>query len=170
MSWSLINVIIVVIINEILQALYRDFMRWNLYNQARRKARELKKPLLVIGDPHNGAWSSVFGPAYSAGNILFDLKPCTLCKNQAIEGPLHETLPLVESNSVVVYCSCVLEFIDDLDPIIKHLYRITQSRSDIFIVPIGWWSIAGWLYTHPTHSIKHVIKSAPPYSHEIIYW
>jgi hypothetical protein len=78
---------------------------------------------------------------YDCGDITIDIAPSN-CPN-SIQLDVTKTLPFADS-SVVVFCSCVLEYVNDPCAAIAEIQRISGGES--FFVGVEPWSLAGLLY------------------------
>lgn len=163
-------IIIILIFNEIFQSYYRNYYRGSYYKMAAERALEIDKPLIVLGDPHNGIGSKFHGPAYGEGNFVIDISGCSkgICEN-VIERDALASFRAFEDNSCVVFVSCVLEYIDqkDIDATIEEIKRVAGSPDNIFVVTVGTASWASYYYRY-SNGGKHkdvprrVFISAPP--------
>lgn len=142
-------ILILLIGNEVGQSYYRNYYRGHYYKLAAAKALELDKPLIVVGDPHNGKGSNFHGPAYGSGNFVIDISGCTkgICQD-VIERNALDSFKIFEDNSCVIFVSCVLEYIDqkDIDATIKEMQRVAGSNDNIFVVTVGAFSWVSYFY------------------------
>jgi hypothetical protein len=142
---------------------------------AQDRAKELNRPLIVIGDPHNGFACSLFGKAYEGGDKMIDLFPCPKCMDDpnTIKGDLIEELESLEPDSCVIYTSCVLEYVPQIDEAIEQIERVAGSYENIFCVHVQPYCLTAYIYPYKfitKHSaLLHVISKAPPYNKEFIY-
>lgn len=65
---------------------------------------------MVIGAPSNG-WMNSLYTVYGCGDVCIDLVGCSGCK-QSIKGDLVDVLKTKNTNSYVIFESCVLESVD----------------------------------------------------------
>ena len=115
----IIIIIIIIIIMEILLSMYRNHRRSKYYNESLKLSKEMDKKLLVIGNPTTGFWNRNVEKAYDCGDLCLDIMGCD-CANQ-IQGDLLNELKKMESDSFIIYESCVLEYIDQKDiPEVKN--------------------------------------------------
>lgn len=116
--------------------LYRWRRRTVVYEEARATAKNLGRQLIVIGAPDGGVTSG-----YGCGDQTIDISP-TSCPNWK---PLDitKTLPYAD-NSVVVFCSCVLEYVSDPIAAIAEIKRISGGYT--YFVGVEPWTLAGLLY------------------------
>ena len=129
-----LQVFVIIIALEISLSIIRSFKRKRNFRLALANKHKTGKRLLVIGDPNNGGWSSVIGKEYGCGDICTDLVGCKKCPNQ-IQGNLLDVLKSFPNNSVVVYESCVLEYVPELREVQQEIKRI--SNNDIYSTRIG---------------------------------
>jgi len=123
-----------VIVVEISLSIFRSFRRKRNFRLALSQKHKTGKRLLVIGDPNNGGWSSVIGKEYDCGDVCTDLVGCKKCPNQ-IQGNLIDVLKSFPNNSVVIFESCVLEYVPELQKVQQEMKRI--SNNDIYSTRIG---------------------------------
>ena len=155
---KLLYLIIFLILYECSITFHRKYTRRVLFEEASKRAKETNKKLLVIGDPYNGIASISTGLDYNCGDLCIDLTGCPKCKN-GIKGYLENVIKDINMNDYVVYISCVLEYVDDIEEILKYLNRI--DFKDLFIVTVEYYSLGAYLYPY------FITKEKPPQN--IIY-
>ena len=118
-------IFLLLLLIEILFAVYRNILRYVVYKKALKRAKVLNKKLLVIGDPDAGVLNKIFGRVYNCGDMCLDLNGCA-CKN-TIHFNLNNLnqLPL-NLKDYVVYESCVFEFTDEPEKIMKAIQQETE--------------------------------------------
>ena len=114
----------------------RVLQRESLYDAAQADARARGVPLLVVGAPDAGAT-----PGPGCGDLSVDLQPSTCPRH--LQQDLARGLPL-RDQSVVVFVSCVLEYVDDYEACMRELTRVSASR--LYIVRVEPWTFAAYLY------------------------
>ena len=173
--WGVLNlgfiIVVILILNEICQSYHRNYYRKYTYRTAAKRAVALNKPLIVIGDAHNGIGAKFHGPAYGSGSYVIDISGCSqnICRD-VIERDIVVSLNAFEDNSCVVFVSCVLEYIPDCDikSAIAEINRVAGSDDNIFIVTVGTASGVSYFYSF-SNGGKHkdvpmrVFTKAPPY-------
>ncbi len=128
---------------------------------------------MVVGDPDAG-WrysrrvaGALVGDArvnralkdYDCGDECLDLTGCPNCEGiRRYKGRAEDILPTLPGNSRVIFVSCVLSVVDDIDLVNKELFRIAGSPDNLFVAYVEPWSVAGWVYP----GIRRRILSAPP--------
>lgn len=131
--YAIIFIIIIVLL--LYEFMKKYTAQQNMYKMAQKLSKMKNKKLLVIGNPHEGALSGIF-PGYSCGDICIDLNGCYGCSANTlnIRDKLENVLHKIETNSVVIFESETLEYVDDahISYIIDQLYRI--SGGDIYSV------------------------------------
>jgi hypothetical protein len=152
----LIIVVLILIINEIIQTYIRQIFRKKLFLEAENLSKILKRPLMVIGDPYNGIGSKFHGPAYGCGDICLDITGCPKCNN-GIKGRLEDKLSSFKSNSHVIYISCVLEYVDEIDKVWEELLRIAGTSKNIFMINVSGYCLTAYLYKEQNYKAKRVI-------------
>jgi hypothetical protein len=120
---------------------YQSYEKYKLqilnYNLAREMSIKKNKKLLVIGNPLESSTNLMFG-TYGMGDICIDMNRCQSneINNNAIiiEGKLEDHLKDFATDSVVIFESETLEYIDSdkIDYVIYEMNRI--SGGDIFAV------------------------------------
>jgi hypothetical protein len=131
--YIVIGIIIFLVLITIYFAIERQCNRNLYYKRAYKLSKKLNKPLMVIGDPYNGRASKVLGKNYGCGDICLDLTGCPKCVNSS-KGYLEDTLPAFPDNSHVIFVSCVLEYVDDVELVYDQLKRI--SGGDMYVVTV----------------------------------
>ena len=135
-----IFLIVILIFNFILliQSYNKYNIQQNLYKSAYNLSRKKNKKLLVIGDPIESSTNYLFGH-YGYGDICIDMNLDLTNKNIPkntilIKDKLENVLQNFQDNSVVIFESETLEYIDNnnIDKVIKELYRI--SNYDIYSI------------------------------------
>ena len=106
------------------------------FDLASKKATETKKPLLVIGDPY--ADNYAFSVDYGCGDLCIDINDCLKCSNSS-KHDINEGFPTFKDNSYVVFISCTLEYVDNIESVYKELVRI--SGGNLFVVALEAYSL-----------------------------
>jgi hypothetical protein len=114
----------------------RRYRRTQLFEAAKIKAAELNRPLVVVGAPDGGVTRG-----YGCGDVTIDLSP-SVCPNW-VPFDITKQLPFSD-NSVVVFCSCVLEYVEDPCSAISELERI--SGGFIYFVGVEPWTLTSLYY------------------------
>jgi len=115
--------------------LFRNYKRYKYYNDAKQKSIEKNKKLLVVGCPNNGGISSKIGNffnIYKCGDLTIDIEKCN-CSNFE-QNDLYMSLKNKKNNEYVIFISVTLEYIKDIEKVIKEIERV--SGGDIYIVNI----------------------------------
>ncbi len=112
-------------------------MRQKVYNQAFETSRALGRPLLVVGAPDS--WST---GGYPCGDITVDIETDSVCPTH-YQLDVTKRLPF-DDNSVVVFVSCVLEYVSDYDAALAELMRI--SGGYLYNVRVEPWTLTAYLY------------------------
>ena len=105
-------IILIIISLEFILGLYRNYRRKYTYDKALRLSRKIDKPLLVIGSPKTGMMNSIY-TVYGCGDECIDLIGCSSCKT-SIKGDIVDVLKTKSDNSYVIFESCVLECIGNI--------------------------------------------------------
>ena len=126
-------------------ALRRFEHRHRGFAAAARRAAELGRPLVVVGDPDAGAHTRLVR-AYKCGDLCIDLQGCPRCQVMQAADLTAGPVPGVADDSAVVFVSCVLEYVSDPEAALRELQRMAGSRENLFIVFVEPWSLTAALY------------------------
>jgi len=157
--YSLLFIILLILINEIYHTIKRQYDRLTIFNLAKQRAKQLKKPLIVVGDPYNGKASrfySKFYKTYGCGDETVDLTGSHRCPN-GIKNDIYSYLKAKPPNYGVLFVSCVLEYVDNIDETIKELYRVSGSKDNLFVVCVNDKSLAAYIYKDKTDISKNLV-------------
>ena len=164
--YFIIIFILIIIINEFIQGLLRQKERYDIYKLAKDKSLKINKKLLVVGDPYYGHGSkfySLFMKNYDCGDITIDLTGAPKCHN-SYKIDILSYLKKQPSNSLVIFISCVLEYVDDIDDIINEINRVAGDASNIFIVTVTKYSLSAYIYSDMYSKSKYIIDAPPLYN------
>ena len=126
-------------------AVQRWQRRRTLFAAAARRAAELGRPLVVIGDPHAGAHTSLM-PAYGCGDVCVDLRGCPRCTNYKAADITRGPIDGLADDSAVVFVSCVFEYTEDLAAARREVLRIAGTPDNVFAVTVQPWTFTAALY------------------------
>jgi hypothetical protein len=126
-------------------ALRRFEQRRRAFAAAARRASELGRPLIVVGDPDAGAHTRLVR-AYDCGDLCIDLHGCPKCQVMQAADLTAGPVPGVADDSAVVYVSCVLEYVSNLEAALRELNRMAGSPHNLFLVFVDPWSLTAALY------------------------
>jgi hypothetical protein len=166
----LLVLFILLLINEMCHSIYRQSQRSNIYKMAEVRAKELGKELVVVGDPYYGKGSTfynMFFDTYGCGDKTIDLTRAPKCKN-GIKSDLYNYLVTQQDNSQVIFISCVLEYVDNIEETVKELYRVAGGPRNIFVVTVKNYSFAAYFYKDKYSSSKNIVRAPPEY--DTIEW
>lgn len=116
--------------------LARRHRRGAVYGAAVAMARHLGRPLVVIGAPDGGSTSG-----YGCGDITIDVAS-SACPNW-IPADISQRTGFAD-DSVVVFCSCVLEYVRDPIAAINEIERISGGYA--YFVGVEPWTLAALFY------------------------
>jgi hypothetical protein len=143
---------------EIAGYAWRYTRRGIQYRKALARARELGRPLYIFGAPDRGPTGTVIPVPYGCGQSqhgdrVVDIGP-SKCRN-AIKWDLRKGLPWLGDASIVVFESCVIEYVQG-DPyaIARELQRV--SGGEMFCVRVEPWCPI----THIATGSHHLVRSA----------
>jgi len=126
-------------------ALRRFERRRRAFAAAARRAAELGRPLVVVGDPDAGAHTRLVR-AYDCGDLCIDLHGCPRCRIMQAADLTAGPVPGIADDSAVVYVSCVLEYVSDPESAISELQRMAGSPENLFVVFVEPWSVTAAVY------------------------
>jgi len=129
-------------------ALDRHAERTRQYQAAQRRAAELGRQLVVVGDPDAGMHTRM-ARAYGCGHVCVDLNGCPQCPMSVTADITKPPLPF-ESDSVVVFVACVLEYVSDVEVAYRELLRIAGDPRNLFVVTVQPWTFTAALYPGAT--------------------
>lgn len=112
---------------------------------ATARALELGRPLVVIGDPNAGAHTRLM-PAYGCGDLCIDLHGCPRCAHYQAADITRGPIAGVADDSAVVFVSCVLEYVNDIDAARREILRIAGDPANAFVVTVQPWTFTAALY------------------------
>lgn len=124
----------------------RRHLRTATFLTAQKVAACLNRPLVVVGAPDRGPTGG-----YSCGDITIDIGPseCPITYQMDISKPLP-----FQKDSVVVFVSCVLEYVDDYDSAMTELQRIAGKW--LYVVRVEPWTLTAYLYPGRKRTITSV--------------
>lgn len=122
---------------------HRRRQRSVLYTRAATAARSLGRPLVVVGAPDRGTTSG-----YGCGDFSVDISDSS-CPRHVI-ADVTKRLPFAD-DSVVVFVSCVLEYVSDLDAALAELRRV--SGGWLYVVRVEPWTVTAHLYPGAKRSL-----------------
>lgn len=126
-------------------ALQRWQRRRSVFHAAARRALDTGRPLVVIGDPHAGAHTSLM-PAYGCGDLCIDLRGCPCCTRHHAADITQGPITGLSDDSAVVFVSCVFEYVSDLEAARREVLRIAGDPANVFVVTVQPWTFTAALY------------------------
>lgn len=120
----------------------RRWARQEGYARAQRLAASTGKPLIVIGAPRRG-FINVAVADYGCGDLCIDLEGCAGCE-RAVTGRAEDVLPFLPDDSAVVFVSCTLEYVDDVELVWSELQRI--AGRELVVVTVEPWSLTAYFF------------------------
>jgi len=116
--------------------LRRRWQRSRLFREAQADAKASGRKLVVVGAPDMGATS---GPG--CGDVTIDIGASS-CPN-FMKADVTQRLPF-DDDSVTVFVSCVLEYVNDYDAALKELRRIAGDH--LYVARVEPWTLTAYLY------------------------
>jgi len=126
-------------------ALVRFRERTVAFRSAMERAVATNRRLVVIGDPDAG-FHTRFMRAYGCGDVCVDLNGCPKCPVTVVADLTAGPIPGVDDDSAVVFLSCVLEYVPDIEAALAEVSRIAGSPENAFIVTVQPWTLTARLY------------------------
>jgi hypothetical protein len=126
-------------------ALRRFEQRRRAFAAAARRAAELGRSLVVVGDPDAGAHTRLVR-AYDCGDLCIDLHGCPRCQVMQAADLTAGPVPGIADDTAVVFVSCVLEYVSDPDAALRELQRMAGSPQNLFLVFVEPWTLTAALY------------------------
>jgi len=127
------------------------------FDRASARAREVGRPLCVVGDPGGGMTHFDYG----YGDECVDL---TGCPGAAAAGARGHRVNLstgkisLPSDSHVVFVCYVLECVPDIEHAYRELMRVAGSRENLFVLSLRPSELATYVYP----GVRWLIDSAAP--------
>ena len=146
-------VLAAVVTAEATAALARHNHRSELFEVAKARARLLHRPLVVVGDPNSGLHTR-FVQAYGCGDICLDLTGCPLCPTGHVVDLTQGPNPHVADNSAVVFVSCVMEYVPNVEAVWREVWRMAGGPENVFIVPVQPWTLTSTLYLGAKNKVE----------------
>lgn len=119
----------------------REYRR-SVFEQAKRRAQELDRPLLVLGDPDSGLMNHMLGRQWQCGDICVDPKGCGICPDW-VQGPPQQVLEEMEPDSVVVYDPGAFARAENGSAFLDQVARV--SGGHVFMADAGAWTLTAFL-------------------------
>ena len=126
-------------------AMIRFRERTVAFMSAMERAAALGRRLVVIGDPDAGMHTRL-ARAYGCGDVCVDLNGCPKCPMTIVADITKGPVPELAADSSVVFVSCVLEYVPDLEAALAEIARIAGSADNVFIVNVQPWTLTARLY------------------------
>ena len=126
-------------------ALIRFRERSAAFKSAVERATALGRRLIVIGDPDAGFHTRLMR-AYGCGDVCVDLNGCPQCPVTVVADITKGPIDGIADDSAVVFVSCVLEYVADLQGALREIARIAGTPDNVFIVTVQPWTLTARLY------------------------
>jgi hypothetical protein len=158
-------IIALIVLNEFIQGVIRQNERYEIFKMAQVRAQETNRKLLVVGDPYYGYGSkfySIFMKNYECGDVTVDLTGAPKCSN-GVKADILSFLKNQPSDSLVIFISCVLEYVDNIEEVISEINRVAGNRDNIFVVTVCKYSLSAFIYRDAHSKSKNIIYAPPLY-------
>ena len=126
-------------------ALVRFRERAAAFRSATERAVALGRKLVVVGDPDAGMHTRLLR-AYGCGDVCVDANGCPKCPTTIIADLTKGPIEGIADDSAVVFVSCVLEYVTDLNAALNEIARMAGSPQNVFIVTVQPWTLTARLY------------------------
>jgi len=140
----------------------RDYRR-AVFEEARRRATELGRPLLVLGNPDGGLVNRLLGRQWQCGDVCVDPQGCGICGDW-VQGRPEEVLRELDSNAYVVFDPGAFAFADVGSDFVNQLARV--SGGEVFMADAGPWTMTAFL--EPRR--KRRLLKAPQANQGLLEW
>ena len=130
---------------ESMATLVRFRERSSAFRLAVDRAGALGRPLVVIGNPDGGMHTRLMR-AYGCGDVCVDMNGCPKCPVTIVADITKGPLPGVVDDSAVVFVSCVLEYVIDLQAALAEIARMAGKPENVFLVTVQPWTLTARLY------------------------
>lgn len=127
--------------------LRRQFRRSNAYRDALAHARRIGRPLVVVGAPDSGPTSG-----YGCGDVTVDIAASSCPR--AVRADITKRIPL-PNDSAVVFVSCVLEYVGDVESAKREILRVAGDRSRVHHVNVEPWTLTAYLYPGARRTVEN---------------
>ena len=126
-------------------AIRRKWRRRTTFQMAKDQSKQTGKPLMVVGDPDNGAMSKFTGRDYGEGDVTIDITGCPDCKS-GVAADIKEYIYAQRDNSYVIFISCTLEYVqsNDFPRLVRKLYQV--SGGDLYVVNVEPYCLSAYFY------------------------
>lgn len=112
-----------------------------VYALAARRAAELGKPLLVLGDPDGGLIHHALGRDFQCGDLCVDPKGCGICPDW-LQGRAEDALANLQPNSHVIFDPGAFAKADSGTAIASQMLRV--AGPDVFMADAGPWTLTAF--------------------------
>lgn len=119
----------------------RDYRR-AVFEEARRRAEQLGRPLLVLGDPDEGLTNRFLGRQWQCGDVCVGLKGCGICGDW-VQGRPEDVLKELDTNAYVVYDPGAFAKADNGSAFLEELARV--SGGEVYMADAGPWTLTAFL-------------------------
>ena len=160
---------------ELGQMFWRQYERKSGYAWARKRADELGRPLVVVGDPAWGDGSRALGRVAGYGEVCMDLTGCPGAtvsdSNQdgrkgkpvrTVKGDALPALKEMEAGSAVVFCSFVLEYVDDPERMYREMVRVGGGPENVRALTVNPWTYTAMFHVGKGYATKWRVFSLEP--------
>ncbi|MDC0721737.1 hypothetical protein POL25_32815 [Nannocystis sp. bb15-2] len=119
--------------------------RSTAFQMAAERATALGRRLVVVGDPDAGMHTRLMR-AYGCGDVCIDMNGCPGCPITIVADITKGPIADIADDSAVVFVSCVLEYVTDLNAALREIARLAGSPDNVFVVTVQPWTLTARLY------------------------
>lgn len=119
----------------------RRMYRRSVFEEAQRRAVELSRPLLVLGDPDGGAINHFLGRSWQCGDLCVDPQGCGICQDWT-QGQPEQVLATLGADSYVVYDSGLFAKAQDGRALLEQMKRV--SGGEVFMADATPWTLTAF--------------------------
>jgi len=113
---------------------FERYDRSNLFEKARREARQRTKLFLVIGDPKN---------RHGCGDVTIDWEGAPGCSN-VFKDDLHDLSRFPDNYFGSTFVGHVMEHVSDPFIVMNEITRVTEGN--VYVAYPRWFNLMSWLY------------------------
>jgi hypothetical protein len=115
------------------------------YEEAKQRAEQLMRPLVVLGNPDAGLANRALGRTWQCGNVTIDPRGAVACEGPSetsIQGQPVDVLAQMPADSAVIYDSGLFAKSSRPHELATQMQRV--SGGELFMVDAGPWTLAAF--------------------------
>jgi hypothetical protein len=138
-------------------AVSRFNARGHVFAEAARRAQQLGRRLVVVGNPDGGIQTRLLR-AYGCGDVCVDIVGCSACPDSVTADITRGPIASIPDGGAVVFVSCVLEYVSDPFAAWREVVRMAGSPENVFMVSVQPWTLTSVFYP----DARWAIYGTPP--------